>query len=88
MERGEKLEVRDMLVKPEKKEVKGEGRGILSPLTSYLLPLCLILAGAILLILTTLAGKTSNNLVLLVGLLLIIVGIVLHVKLAKSGEKY
>ena len=53
-----------------------------------LIGVALVSAGAILLILTTLAGKTSNNLVLLAGLFLIIVGIVLHVKLAKSGEKY
>jgi len=48
----------------------------------------LVSTGALLLLVGFLVGWTSNNLVLLLGLLLIIIGVVLHVKLAKSGEKY
>jgi hypothetical protein len=48
----------------------------------------LVSTGALLLQVGFLVGWTSNNLVLLLGLLLIIIGVVLHVKLAKSGEKY
>ena len=48
----------------------------------------LVSTGALLLIISFLAGWTSSNVVLLGGLLMIIIGIILHVKLAKSGEKY
>ena len=84
-----------MLVNPRNKEKRekesGSERGILSPLTSYLLPLigiALVMAGALLLIVAYLAGWTSSNLVLLSGLIIIVIGLFLHVKYAKSGEKY
>ena len=48
----------------------------------------LVLTGALLLIAAYLAGWTTSNLVLLAGLLMIIIGIYLHVKLTKLGEKY
>ena len=46
------------------------------------------MAGALLLIVAYLAGWTSSNLVLLSGLIIIVIGLFLHVKYAKSGEKY
>ena len=52
------------------------------------LGVALVVAGALLLIISYLVGWTSSNLVLLSGLALIILGVVLHVKLAKSAEKY
>ncbi|MBR5052924.1 MAG: hypothetical protein IKW91_06835 [Bacteroidaceae bacterium] len=48
----------------------------------------LVLAGALFLIVAYLAGWTSSNLVLLLGLIIIVIGLMLHVKYAKSGEKY
>ena len=48
----------------------------------------LVLTGALLLIVAYLAGWTSSNLVLLCGLFMVIIGVILHVKLTKSGEKY
>ena len=48
----------------------------------------LVLAGALFLIIAFLAGWTSSNLVLLLGLIIIIIGLFLHVKLSKSAEKY
>ena len=48
----------------------------------------LVLAGALLLIIAYLAGWTASNIVLLLGLIIIIIGLILHVKYAKSGEKY
>ena len=48
----------------------------------------LVLAGALLLMVSFIAGWTSSNGVLLSGLALIILGIILHVRLAKSGQKY
>ena len=48
----------------------------------------LVLAGALFLIVSYLAGWTSSNIVLLCGLLTIIIGVIVHVKRAKSGEKY
>ncbi len=48
----------------------------------------LVLAGALLLIVGYLVGWTESNLVLLTGLLIIVIGISLHVKLTKSGGKY
>ena len=53
-----------------------------------LIGVALVMAGALFLIVAYLAGWTSSNLVLLLGLLIIIIGVILHVKLAKSGEKY
>jgi len=48
----------------------------------------LVIIGALFLIIAYLVGWTSSNLVLLLGLLIIIIGVFLHVKLTKSGEKY
>ena len=48
----------------------------------------LVIAGALLLIVSKIVGWTSSNLVLLTGLVLIILGIILHVKSIKSAEKY
>ncbi len=48
----------------------------------------LVMAGDLFLIIAYLAGWTSNNLVLLLGLIIIIIGLFLHVKLSKSAEKY
>ena len=48
----------------------------------------LVMAGALFLIVAYLVGWTSSNFVLLIGLFIIIIGVILHVKLAKSGEKY
>ena len=48
----------------------------------------LVVAGALLLIVSKIMGWTSNNLVLLTGLIIIIIGIVVHIKLIKSAEKY
>jgi len=50
--------------------------------------LALVIAGALLLIVSKIVGWTSSNLVLLTGLVLIILGIILHVKSIKSAEKY
>ncbi|MBR5748091.1 MAG: hypothetical protein IKY01_04805 [Prevotella sp.] len=48
----------------------------------------LVMAGALFLIIAYLAAWTSSNLALLLGLLVIFAGLILHVKYAKSGEKY
>jgi len=48
----------------------------------------LVIAGALFLIVAFLAGWTSSNLVLLLGLIITFIGLILHVKYAKSGEKY
>ena len=48
----------------------------------------LVLAGALFLIIAYLSGWTSSNLVLLFGLIIMIIGLILHVKLSKSAEKY
>ena len=48
----------------------------------------LVMAGALFLIIAFLAHWTSSNLVLLFGLIIILIGLILHVKYAKSGEKY
>ena len=48
----------------------------------------LVIIGALFLIIAYLAGWTSSNIVLLIGLIIIIIGIIMHVKLAKSGGKY
>jgi membrane-bound ClpP family serine protease len=48
----------------------------------------LVITGALLLIVSYLAGFTRYNLVLLTGLIIIILGAVLHVRQQKRGEKY
>jgi hypothetical protein len=48
----------------------------------------LVMAGALFLIIAYVAGWTSSNLVLLFGLIIILIGLFLHVKYAKTGEKY
>ena len=48
----------------------------------------LVIIGALFLIIAYLGGWTSSNIVLLIGLIIIIIDIIMHVKLAKSGEKY
>jgi hypothetical protein len=53
-----------------------------------LIGVALVMAGALFLIVAYLVGWTSSNLVLLSALFVIIIGVILHVKLAKSGEKY
>ena len=53
-----------------------------------MLGVALVIIGALFLIVAYLLGWTSSNLVLLIGLIIIILGIILHVKLTKSGEKY
>ena len=53
-----------------------------------LIGVALVMIGALFLIIAYLAGWTTSNLVLLLGLIIIIIGLVLHVKYAKSGEKY
>ena len=50
--------------------------------------IALVVAGALLLIVSYIAGWTSSNIVLLTGLIIIILGIVWHVKCLKSAEKY
>ena len=48
----------------------------------------LIVVGALLLIVSYIAGWTSSNLVLLAGLLLIVSGVVVHIRHQKKGGKY
>ena len=48
----------------------------------------LLMAGALGVIVAYLLCCTSSNLVLLGGLLTILIGVILHVKLTKSGGKY
>ena len=53
--------------------------------------IALVVAGALLLIVSYIAGWTSSNIVLLTGLIIIILGVVWHVKYiksAKSCDKY
>jgi hypothetical protein len=50
--------------------------------------IALVTAGALLLIVSYLVGWTSNNMVLLSGLFIIIIGVVGYVKQQKKGEKY
>ena len=52
------------------------------------LGVALVLTGALLLIVSYIAGFTRYNLVLLTGLIIIILGAVLHVRHQKKGEKY
>ena len=54
---------------------------------SYL-GVALVLAGALLLIVSYLSGFTRYNLVLLTGLIIIILGVVLHIRSQKRDEKY
>ena len=53
-----------------------------------LIGVALVIIGALFLIVAYLAGWTSSNLVLLSALFIIVIGVFLHVKLAKLGEKY
>ena len=57
-------------------------------LRKQLIGVALVIAGALFLIVAFLAGWTSSNLVLLWGLFVILIGLILHVKYAKAGEKY
>ena len=52
------------------------------------LGVALVLTGALLLIVSYIAGFTRYNLVLLTGLIIIILGAVLHVRHQKKGDKY
>lgn len=52
------------------------------------LGVALVLAGALLLLVSYLTGFTRYNLVLLTGLIFIVLGTVLHVRQQKRGEKY
>ena len=52
------------------------------------LGVALVLAGALLLLVSYLTGFTRYNLVLLTGLIFIVLGAVLHVRQQKRGEKY
>ena len=60
---------------------------MMSGLGSYM-GVALILVGALLLIVGYIAGWTSSNLVLLAGLILIIIGVVQHIRQQKKSEKY
>ena len=53
-----------------------------------LIGVALVIAGVLFLIVAFFAGWTSSNLVLLWGLFVILIGLILHVKYAKAGEKY
>ena len=53
-----------------------------------LIGVALVITGALFLIVAFWAGWTSNNLVLLLGLIIMLIGLFLHVKYAKTGEKY
>jgi len=48
----------------------------------------LVIIGALFLIMAYMAGWTSSNIVLLIALIIIIIGVIMHVKFAKSDEKY
>ena len=52
------------------------------------LGVALVIIGAILLMVGYIAGWTSSNLVLLTGLIIIVLGAVLHIKQLKKSEKY
>ena len=60
----------------------------LRPLFNTYLGVALVITGALLLIVSYLVGFTRYNLVLLTGLIIIILGAVLHVRQQKKGEKY
>ncbi|MCR4582140.1 MAG: hypothetical protein K5764_01090 [Prevotella sp.] len=55
---------------------------------SFPLGVALVVTGALFLILLYLTHSTANNLLLLLGLLLIILGIILHVRSFRSKQKY
>ena len=57
-------------------------------LWKQLIGVALVIAGALFLVVAFWAEWTSNNYVLLLGLIIILIGLFLHVKYAKSGEKY
>ena len=48
----------------------------------------LVIIGALFLIVAYLVGWTGSNIVLLISLIIIIIGVILHIKLTKSTEKY
>lgn len=52
------------------------------------LGVALIVVGALLLIVSYLAGWTNSNLILLIGLIIIIFGVTQYVRQQKSSEKY
>ena len=52
------------------------------------LGVALIVVGALLLGFGFLVGWTSSNLVLLIGLIIIVLGAILHVRQQKKEEKY
>jgi membrane-bound ClpP family serine protease len=52
------------------------------------LGVALVIIGALLLMVGYIAGWTSCNLVLLTGLIIIVLGAVLHIKQQKKSEKY
>ena len=52
------------------------------------LGVALVIIGALLLMVGYIAGWTSSNLVLLTGLIIIVLGAVLHIKQQKKSEKY
>ena len=54
----------------------------------YYLGVALIVVGALLLIVSYLAGWTNCNLLLLIGLIIIIFGVTQYVRQQKSFEKY
>ncbi len=53
-----------------------------------LIGVALVSAGALFLIVSYLAGWTCSNWVLLTGLIIILLGIIMHVKLAKTDGNY
>ena len=55
---------------------------------SRLLGVALVVTGALFLMISYLADWTSSNLVLLSGLIIIILGVVIHVIQVKSDQKY
>ncbi len=61
--------------------------GAMTALRQYL-GVALVVAGALLLIASYLMGWTDSNIVLLTGLIVIVLGVALHVKQQKKGEKY
>jgi membrane-bound ClpP family serine protease len=58
------------------------------PKRSKPIGMALVLAGAILLIVSYLTGWTSSNLVLLSGYLMVVIGAYLHIRMQKKSEKY
>ncbi len=53
-----------------------------------LIGVALVSAGALFLIVSYLVGWTCSNWVLLTGLIIILLGIIMHVKLAKTDGNY